>query len=301
VPSEQRGYVGLAGTIAWPTDAASLPGALASIELPEARPFAAGDDDRVRTRDVRALEPAPPGIDPALATSLAEAVLFGGAHVVAGATEGSLPPLFGRLLAWLPAAARVRPREGVFAARVRVPTSAPARAPGVENLIRYLALSFAPPAGLEAHALAIWELLADTKDLVELFGELGKLAEAWDRAGDLARYLRGRWLQPDEVARCERRAPAPLFATDRDTDAGELWNRVLNYWGRELLPAELAGRLARILAWRIIVDHLVHLDQPDQPELPYRYVRRLRYEALLPKKKLEILLAALDAELPGLS
>jgi hypothetical protein len=228
------------------------------------------------------------------------------------------PGIFGRLLAWLPPAARVRPREGVFAARVRVPTSAPTRAPGVDNLVRYLARSWAPPKGLEAHAAAVWELVRDLVsqgsaaprpaggavggppadgDLPALFAELGGLAEAWDRADDLARYLRGRWLKPDEIAACDKRAPAPLFAAP---DAGALWNRILNYWGRGFLPAELAERLARLLAYRILVDHLVHLDQPDQPELPLRYVRRLRYEALLPKPRFEMMLAALEARVPSL-
>jgi hypothetical protein len=153
----------------------------------------------------------------------------------------------------------------------------------------------------------VWRLVADVArtgvNVVELFDELTEMAESWDDARDLERYLLRRAFTPDEVAACDRRAPAPLFA--ETSDAGLLWNRVLHYWGRGLLrrPADeeaLLRRLATILAYRILVDHLFHLDSPKDAELPRRYLRRLQYEALLPAQRMNAVLSTLGKTMPTL-
>ena len=53
----------------------------------------------------------------------------------------------------------------------------------------------------------------------------------------VARGWAVRMIRVDEQQACDRRAPAPLTAA---RDAGWLWARVINYWGRGLLdPADL--------------------------------------------------------------
>jgi hypothetical protein len=101
-------------------------------------------------------------------------------------------------------------------------------------------------------------------------------------------------LGPDEI----RRPPAPLLATDV-ADAGELWARVLHYWGRGFLSDGARDRLAVLGARRVIVDHLVALDEA-RPALRDRYLRRLRYESVLTSAKVEEMLGAMRRIAPGL-
>ena len=94
----------------------------------------------------------------------------------------------------------------------------------------------------------------------------------------------------------DRRAPAPLSAA---RDAGWLWARVVHYWGRGFLTgAGVEDRLARLLARRVVADHLFHLDAPEQRTLPMRYVNRLRRESLVPRGHVDQLLARVAAEVP---
>jgi hypothetical protein len=80
-----------------------------------------------------------------------------------------------------------------------------------------------------------------------------------------------------------------------------LFARVLHHFGRGLLAGEgLEGRLARVLALRVLLDHLVRLDEPEADELPGRHLRRLRYEALLPDEESARLLLATRRQLPSL-
>jgi hypothetical protein len=290
-PAEQRGYVGLAGALVRFEAPEAVPGLLVALELPPAAPWDGGFGPRVR--DVPALGPAPLPPLPADAELLAHAVV-GGGRVVA-AVE---PALFGRLLAWLPPAARVRPRAGLFVADGR---GAPAAIEG--RVAHYLARAWRPAAGLPAgYAERVWRLVADAcaatgRGLEELFADLGELADAWD---DLGAYLGRRVLHADELLRCDRAAPAPLL-DGRARDGGALWNRVVHYWGRGFLGgAGLDERLAGVLAARVLVDHLVRLDDPTAADLPGRYLRRLRYEALVPATHSARLAAALHRVLPSL-
>lgn len=275
VPSEQRGYVGLAGVLATSDEelAPVVPSLLQQLSLPPAAPFEA--ELGPREIDVAPAAPAAVAVEDPLAW--ARAVVAGGRAGLPGE-----PALLGRLLAWLPAAER-RP-SAVFS-----PEARPAPLSDVEeNIAHYLARAWAHPQGL-----GTWRVLVGSgRPLAELFAALGEVSAAWDTSESLARYLRG-VLTAEEIARCDAAAPAPLFVDDGD--AGTLWNRVLHYWGRGFLPGA-EERLARVLAARVLVDHLVRLDGGGD-DLPLRYLRRLRYEALLPEPRVRVLIEAVRREL----
>jgi hypothetical protein len=278
VPSEQRGYVGLAGVLATGADLAPvLPALLLRLELPPAAPFEAELDPR--PLELAPVAPAPVELgDHEAALAWARLVVGGGRADLPGE-----PALLGRLLAWLPGELAARERSLVFTAGAR-----PQSGEVDENLCHYLARAWNHPDGL-----ATWRALgASRRPLASRFATLAELSTAWDSAEGLARYLRG-VLTDEEIARCDAAAPAPLLAPGGD--AGTLWNRVLHYWGRGFLPGA-EERLARVLAARVLVDHLVRLDG-GADDLPLRYVRRLRYEALLPAPRARVLVDALRREL----
>ncbi len=328
VPSEQRRYTGLAGAVATPAPGhekrwgEALPGALIELgrTLPAAAPFA-GDSAEPRTVDVAPLSVAPPEdwtpFTPSMesARGLAHGLCLGGPVVAPEPLHDRLPILFGRLLSWLPPSFRAVARRGSFVERgaARAATAQPA----ARNLLHYLARAWIPPADLASRAefpRVVWRLVADAAatgaSVVDLFDELTEMAEVWDAGEDLRRYLLRRAVTEEEVAACDSAAPAPLFSTDvapgnAGGDAGVLWNRLLHYWGRGFLrrPGDEDGllrRLAAILAYRILVDHLFHLDAPHDPELPRRYLRRLQYEALLPADRVTAVLSAVGRIMPSL-
>src|SRR5262249_37646322 len=109
-------------------------------------------------------------------------------------------------------------------------------------------------------------------------------------------------LAQQEIQAAHAHAPAPLRGPDVG-DAGRLWNRILHYWGRGFLGArargEVAERLAGVLARRITVDHLLALDTPERADAE-RYLRRLRFEALLTVRDARSLRTALARVLPSL-
>jgi hypothetical protein len=144
---------------------------------------------------------------------------------------------------------------------------------------------------------------AERLELPALFEELTQLSAAWERAGDLVAYLaQFGTLTAAELSACDARAPAPLLAPSI-SDAGRLWNRLLNYWGRGFLGPQrrddLGERLARVLARRIVVDHLLALDAPGQAD-PERYLSRLRFETVLRERHAKMLRAAVCRLLPSL-
>jgi hypothetical protein len=279
VPSEQRSYVGLAGVVAHVPDAALIPAALAAMVLPPAAPLA-GAEPRERRVELAPLAPGPvEAHDHDAALPLARLVVAGGAARVAAPEDPAWPARLGRLLAWLP-----RVPETLRGVLTSVARPSPPLAGAEENAAHYLARGWTTPEGLAA-----WRLLARAgRPVAEVFAELGELAAAWETADDLARYLRG-VLPAEAIAACDAAAPAPLFA--HRGDAGTLWNRVLHYWGRGFLRG-VDDALARVLTGRVLVDHLVSLDEGDA-ELPLRTVRRLRYEALLPAPRAAALLDGL--------
>jgi hypothetical protein len=284
-PSEQRAYVGLAGVLCRFDAPAALPALLARLRLPPAAPYAG---ELARAFDVEPLAPAPLLGLPCDAELLARVVVGGGRLVAA-----IEPALFGRLLAWLPVAAQTRPRRGLFLAEGR---NAPAPVP--DSVAHYLAQAWR--ARDQAFALAVWRLVGELaaatgRGLDELFELLGELADSWD---DLGGYLGRRVLSADEIARCDRTAPAPLLVAG-PRDGGLLWNRVVNYWARGFLPGA-DERLAGVLAARVLIDHLVRLDEPAAVDLPARYLRRLRYEAVVPAERSAQLLASVQRALPSL-
>ena len=301
-PSEQRAYVGLAGVLVrgdgdWDD---ALPGVLVSLALPAAAPH----DGRFApsTLEPPAVAPMPVDLAPfdaARAEALARFVVAGGRFGAGSmADDGRLPALLGRLLAWVPAPGRAEPRRGILAA-----TGRDVLDDVDDGLAHYLALAWQPLPGLPPGYPALaWRLCAEAcrpgRPAAELFRELAELADAWEDAPALSRYLAERVLKADEVARCDAAAPAPLL---RGRDAGLLFCRVLHYYGRGLLRGDgLAERLARVLALRVLIDHLVRLDEPAAADLPSRHLRRLRYEALLPDDESARLLAAARKQMPSL-
>ncbi|MCG8424988.1 MAG: hypothetical protein MJE77_44470 [Proteobacteria bacterium] len=339
-PGDQRRYTGLAATIAQPagdramsgsTWSRSLPGVFAALPLVPAVPLD-GSNDRIVGRPAAPLgdgyalhctlegpadaaeKSGPQAVEPDLLRRLfddgerrlAGALYRGGPATSRDAHSEHLPGTVGKLLSWFPPNERIRPRTGVFTAR-SVGVEKLGQSDGVANFFHYLTRAWFCPAAISrrrpGYALDCWQLVLDlsARALPELFADLTRMATAWDTAENLYRYLVDCGaLSPDELAACEARAPRPLY-NDAVSDAGWLWNRLLHYWGRGFLPERLLPQLADLLARRIAIDHLFHLDAPDDDSLPGRYLRRLRYEALLPQERVAAMMGAVSQTLPSLS
>jgi hypothetical protein len=311
VPSEQRHYVGLAGVVAGPVAADAIPHVLEQLRLPRAEPYGEQSllPSPLQARPLAMAPVAPALLDallparPEARRELVQAVCQGGEVALAAPCDERAPELIGRVLSWLPPSDLERERAIVLvpADRAAAAVSTP---PELGNLHHYLACAM---ASRDPYPAAAWTLVHDLAraqgvGLADLFGELTRVANAWDAAPALRRYLLDSGaLRPDEVARCDARAPAPLFADDV-VDAGWLWNRVVHYWGRGLLGEDdLVDRLVTVLARRIVVDHLFRLDHPEAVEMPWRHVRRLHFEALLGHGARTRMLETLAARLPLLS
>jgi hypothetical protein len=319
VPSEQRAYVGLAGVVVSGDLAAAFPGALEAVaeRLPPAAPLAAGagagagasvGPRTVEARHADLVDPEwPLGGEVETARAVAQALTRGGVAQLSDPLDAGLAALTGRLLTWLPPRDRVAARRGALSGgRGRALT---AESPQVENLLHYLAAAWAPGPELQRrHAglpRATFQLLheicaATSRSLWDVFGDLGRMADAWDTAPRLSAWLRENVIAAEETRACDAQAPAPLF-DESERDAGMLWNRVLHYFGRGHLRGEgMAQRLATVLACRVAIDHLVTLDDPGAAGMPARYLRRLRYEALLPRAARDLLGAELARAAPAL-
>jgi hypothetical protein len=304
---ERRRYVGWSGCAAEPDDdldanawARALPAVMERLRLPGARPFGPGDAALVEKSSLAARMPSL--IVPTLGEldgPVARAVAHGGLAMASDPHEARLPALFGQLFGWLPLEERIRPRTGAIGTTSLATTPEPEPE---RNLYHYLARSW------QTGTRAPWRLVLDLATseglpLLELFAQLTPLASRWERAGDLHELLQEtRVLTPEELALAETLAPAPLLTPDT-ADAGRLWNRVLGYWGRGFFgaehKAELADRLARMLARRIVIDHLVSLDVPGHGN-PRRYLERLRFESLLSRRDVATLQRAVLRLLPSL-
>jgi hypothetical protein len=304
-PAEQRAYVGLAGVVchadAGDDWSAVVPGLLASVGLPPAAPWDGAFAPRSVAAPVALEAPVDlTPIDAGRAEALARLVV-GGGRLATGPAAGDarLPALIGRLLAWLPPVGRAAPRRLVF---VAADGARDGLAAVEDSLAHYLARAWTPLAGLPAgYPQAVWRLCAEAAGAASaeaLFAELAELAAAWGSGTALAQHLRAGVLRPEEIAACDAAAPAPLLA---GADAGLLFCRVLHHHGRGLLEgAGLEERLARLLALRVVVDHLVRLDDPGAADLPGRHLRRARYEALLPERVSARLIGAARRLLPSL-
>ena len=298
--ADRRRYVGLALTVAeGDAPASSL---LAAIAALPAAPWT--DDGRPLVREVapatlRRHTPAPRALDAATAGAAARALWSGGAAPIAEPTDPALPAVLATLATWLPDEVDARVRQGSFA------PPAPGDATPAP-LHHYLGLAWALPAAIAARdaglgrrawcaALGLAARAGVTPDAI--FDELAALARAWNTTDELAELLdRSGTVSRDEQRACDRRAPAPLAAA---ADAGWLWARVVNYWGRGFLAGDqLDRRLGRLLARRVVADHLFHLDEPERRTLPMRYVNRLRRESLVTRAHVDQLLAHVAAEVP---
>lgn len=315
----------LAATIARPVDPEmpwrdALPEILTRLPLAPPAPPPDGAPVQQMCSVTAPERPAPPRpIDPGrLAhlfehgnTGLARAVYLGGHTHCYDPHDDRLPALFARLLSWLPAGEREHPRNGVFVDQP-IPTDSSATLDrGMLTLLHYLTRAWFCPAPIwrrqRSFPVHAWQLVLDLsrhleRPLPDLLGGLGAVAAAWDTADDLRRYLlETRVLTHHRIEECDRRAPRPLFAHP-EPDAGWQWNRILHYWGRSFLPLdeEELARLAALLAQRIAVDHLFHLDAPERASLPWRYLRRLLFEALLPHEQMDRLRRAVAHYLPSL-
>jgi hypothetical protein len=283
-PSEQRAYVGLAGAVCRPVDPTHAPAALAALAelLPDAGPHAVDRAPRPVTLSPRPLtDPAPMDRETALAL----------ARMIWRGDRAQVPVLpdareIATLLGWLPPGDRVG-RRGV------ITVGAPLAAGRADPIVHYLARFWS-----QAGSRPTWQLLLDAaaragEPFADFFAGLERVAAAWDAPGSLVRFL-SEVIAPDELAR----TPAPLLVTDV-ADAGELWARVLHHWGRGFLSDGTRDRLAALGARRVLVDHLVAVDEA-RPDLAERYLRRLRYESLLTHAKVDEMLTAMRHTAPGL-
>jgi hypothetical protein len=301
-PADQRRYVGVVLTVAEPApgsdaDTAAL---LAAIDVPPAAPWQGQETAlAVATPALPALASAPDVVAPTLAGRIARVLWRGGALAAPDPTHRSWPLRLATLETWLPSGIRTAPRTGVIVEEV-AGDELPA------PLFHYLGAAWAlPPAiarrdpdyGRRAWRLAQAVAGRHGAALDGFVDELAALARAWNTAGELDAYLaRTGVVRADERAACDRRAPAPLSSAD---DAGRLWSRVVHYWGRGLLAGDGVGeRLASVLARRVVADHLFHLDAPEATGLPARYLRRLRWETLLPAPRRDELEAHLARHIP---
>lgn len=297
---DRRRYVGLALTVA--EGDASTSALLAAIDVLPAATWREHPLAReVAPPALPRFTPAPRTLDAATAGALARALWAGGAATVDAPTDRGLPGLLASLATWLPDDVDQRPRQGELVPPADRPTG-----PAPSPLHHYLGLAWALPAaiaerdpGLGQRAWCAACGLAARAEITpaELFDELAALARAWTTTDELAELLaRSGTVRTDEQRACDRRAPAPLAEA---RDAGWLWARVVNYWGRGLLVGDqLDRRLARLLARRVVADHLFHLDAPEQPALPMRYVHRLRRESLVARADADRLMAQVAAEVP---
>src|SRR5262249_10911049 len=141
-----------------------LPDLLSRMELPPARPFAAGDS----TFDPVATVKATPALaDPGELVSdenVARALVIGGEAAVSDPHDPGLPALWGRLLSWLPQGERVRPRAGILGSRA----VAPALPEPARNLYHYLHRSFST-GGRRAWRLVLDLCTTERVDLHTLF------------------------------------------------------------------------------------------------------------------------------------
>lgn len=327
-PGDPRRYTGLAATVAMPEPGPwkhALLDILARMPLPRAAPCEADADTAAIDQTVHiGTQPgeertpvAPAAVSPERLralfepTKIAQAVYLGGPAFCSDPHDPDLPVVLGHLLTWLPPAERAHPRKGVFGEQPMTPEISASQNRGLVNLLHYLTLAWFCPDAIRQREpefpvqawLLVLELCAALgRSLPDMLSDLGAVASAWDTAEELRSYLLSRRvLAYEQVAACDRRAPRPLFAPTV-ADAGWLWNRIVHYWGRSLLPAsdEELGRLAALLAQRIAVDHLFHLDAPDRTSLPLRYVRRLLYESLLPGERRAVMNRAVARYVPSL-
>lgn len=327
-PEEPKRAPGLAATIAWPDTSIpwrhALPGILARMPLappvPPERGAAVERADQIPDPLAGQTAPYPRPVDPRALGSLfapgsadlAKAVYLGGAAHCLDPHDDRLPVVFARLLSWLPDRERTHPRSGTFA-DYEIPADISGSADrGLVNLFHYLTRAWFCPEEIRCRQpefpLLAWQMVLDLsasleRSLPDLLRDLGAVVAAWDTADDLRHYLlENRILTYQQIDTCDRRAPRSLFVPGQ-VDAGWQWNRLLHYWGRSFLPLDEEDqlpRLAALLAQRIAVDHLFHLDAPERHASPRRYLRRLMYEALLPSENVAGMLRALTRYLPSL-
>ena len=327
-PGEQRRYTGMVASIAQPRDMDAwvevVPDVLGQLVLPPAAPFSGTRWDVVDpklTSASDAIDVWPIDTDTLAELfahadsrdSIARAVLTGGQARCVAPHDERLPAIFGQMLSWLPAAERVVARGGAFVRSTNESVDAPNEAEA--NMFHYLAGAWFCPRRIRARdplfGVTAWRLvleLASTLrvDLGTLFRDLTALASAWDQAAPMSRHLvKSGALSDEQIAACDARAPRALFDSSVE-DAGWLWNRLLHYWGRGLLcdvndENVLARRLGALLAMRIAVDHLFHLDAPTEADLPRRYLRRLKYEAIVPSARVAALRGELTRFIPSLT
>lgn len=339
-PSDRRRYTGLVATVGqlesageqpstsatthaprWsPADrwAMTLPDLLSHLPLPEPRPFAGQEPSATASLSAHQRQgPRPRMVDADAMRELfddrdpqvASAVYYGGQAFAHAAHDSRLPALFGALMSWIPQADRAQPRTGMFTEN-RAAVEAVEHERATDNMLHYLSGAWMCPSAITRtrpdYPTRAWHLVCElaqntSMTVRDLFTQLTDISLSWDSAEELLSHLRRTELLSEAAVRaCDERAPSPLMGPSA-TDAGHLWNRLLHYWGRGFLTDVSSERLAGLLALRIVADHLFYLDAPHQRALPERYYRRLCYEALLPRERVQDLRAGLRRCIPSLS
>lgn len=318
-PNEQRTYTGLSGVIARGRERADwsmlVSQVLASLPLPDNQPWAPTTGETPGHIVVTPAQrgPLPPDAwgdgrpTPDSAFEIARALWLGGCIRWPNALSTAQPALIGRLVAWLPTQARVRTRQLLLSSE-RIPSRSLQSMPGLDNILHYLARSWVAPleygtalTGLACHAWRLVDEYLQTTglEIEALFEELGRITSQWTDADALRTYILDTCqLQASDIKRMTRRAPAPVFGVE--DKASHQFTRLLHYWGRGFLnESDLPTHLARILALRTIVDHLLYLESPEQIGDPRRYLNRLQYEAVLTSEHAADMRARVSGLIPG--
>ncbi len=291
-PSEQRRYSGLVVEKIDSDQGGGLAELLAGVTVSPAEPWTAGSASIEPREVVAQIETRLPAHTRRLSARVAAA----GARLKAEVIDDLLPHGLARLLPLMP---ELEDRMGagiVVAAHVSEVALASRT---LAHYLELVAFGAAPPE----QRMRAWTLANDFArttacDRAQGFAELAELAKAWTDSKNLWRYLRLNHISRADLAHCDNVAPAPLWH-DGIADAGWLWNRILNYWGRGFLADGAATWIAQYLLGRIAVDHLYGLEHEGAAH-PWRYLSRLRWEALLPAERARAMLAQLAERSPTL-
>ena len=250
------------------------------------------------------------------AHELAQVLWLGGSINTEDALAPKLPQLISMLTTWLPNDVRTQTRGMVFSdgrSATKATIATPKLDDVLDNILHYLSSSWVAPLvhspDMSDAAVHAWRLVDEytqntRQNLRALFDEFAYLTSHWTNARALERYLMSEChMSQADIDRITTTAPAPLFGVE--DKASHLFARVLHYWGRGFLDhidsTDLPDKLARILALRTIVDHLLYLEVPEQIGNPRRYLERLAYESILTTQQVHTMQTRLSNLIPAAS
>ncbi len=243
------------------------------------------------------------------AAGLARHVVFGGGiGTVETPHLQDVAAVIAGVMEWLPEGVRLGGRDGLLGIGVAAPDAA-ADSGARKAICTSLALAWRDQKDSPAPSVWKdngWPLLhlmngLDLERLERQFASLDEVRTGLSDAGQLAILLKTRnILQGFERRHLARSAPAALAREGEDDDVGAILLRVLNYWGRGLIPSEAPDNLLAGLAELLRDIHLgtkfrgrtadhaavpVHQDHgDDNPFIPHGAI-------LQPDKRQELLSA----------